>query len=217
MAQHLAPASIVAATLPRHCAARASGAATVLALAPAVEQLARLRPPPAYRLSVDSGVEYKNVRRALAQPWSARVDTWRRLLHSLRLRLVAAACAEDVMWPGEHTRIVALCAGAAALVPATAPADLHALRLQAGLSRRALARLAGVATDAVQALEDGGGMLASLDRVCAAHGLQILLALPPWHDNLDDLWREQSLRCLQEPAHYRQAHGTPGTGRPRFR
>ena len=198
------PESLADVSLPRHCTARASGAATVLTLAEGVRSLARLQPAPAYRLSVDSGIEYKNVRRALERPGSARVDTWCRLLRSLHLRMVAARCAEDVMWPGEHTRVVALCTGAAAAVPAMAPAGLRALREQAGLSRRALARHAGVATDSVRALEEGRGMIRTVERICAAHGLQVLLALPPWHDSLEALWQERSQRCLQSPAYYRQ-------------
>ncbi len=210
MATPTAPAAVAA--IPRHCTAGASGAATVLTLTDVARRLPRLQPPPAYRLSIDSGVEYKNVRRAFARPMAVRIGTWQRLLLSLRLRMVAAASAEEVMWPCERARIVALCPAARALATPAAAGGLRELRVQAGWSRRELARRAGIGVDAVRALEDGRGMVGNLERVCTVFGLQILLALPPWHATLEDLWREQSQRCLLAPARYPSRR--PSQGRP---
>jgi transcriptional regulator with XRE-family HTH domain len=182
--------------------ARASGSVAVLTLEELARQLPRLQPPAAYRLSLDSGVEYKNVRRAFAQPMATRLDTWRKLLHSLHLRLVAAASAEDVIWPGAGTRMIGFGADAAALAGAANTLSLRSYRQAAGWSRRELARRAGVGLDAVASLEDGRGMVGTLVRVCGALGLQLLLALPPACATLEELWAERAGGCLAEPAQY---------------
>ena len=182
--------------------ARASGSVTVLTLDHLVVRLRALQPPATYRLSVDSGIEYKNVRRALERPLAIRLDTWLKLMRSLRIRTVAAARAEDVIWPGEHTLVVAFDSAAYALVAPTCATSLRACRIRRGLSRRQLALCAGVSIDAVDSVERGRGLLGNLTHVCRALRLDLLCVLPPWHTSLEDLWREQAARCLARPLHY---------------
>jgi transcriptional regulator with XRE-family HTH domain len=188
-------------TDPR-CLARASGSLTVLTLGELARRLPQLQPPAAYRLSLDSGIEYKNVRRAFEQPLAVRLDTWQKLLRSLRIRLVAAASAEDVIWPGASTRMISFWADAGALAAAENASSLRSYRLTAGWSRRELARRAGVGLDAVASLEGGHGMAGTLAKVCHAFGLQLLLALPPVHATLEELWEDRAGRCLAEPAQF---------------
>ncbi len=183
-------------------AARASGSVTVLALEDLVARLCLLRPPATYRLSLDSGIEYKNVRRALQRPMSVRLDTWLKLMRSLRIRTVAAARAEDVIWPGEHTLVVAFDNTACALVRPSCATSLRACRLQRGWSRRQLAQRAGVSIDAVNSVENSRGLMGKLANVCQALELHLLCALPPWHSSLEELWAEQSARCIAQPAQY---------------
>jgi len=191
----LAPivAGMSRAPAPAHPTATAGATALPTGIVLTVEQLAgelaRLQPPPAYRLSLDSGVAYRNVCRAVQRPLAARLDTWRRLLRSLRSRLIAAGHGGQ--------------APAWALDPAPCAAGgLRAARRQRGWSQRELARRAGVCVDTVGALERGQGQLAQWQRICTALDLQLLIALPPHHDSVAALWREQAPRCLQAPAPY---------------
>jgi len=182
--------------------ARASGSATVLTLEELAQHIRVLQPPAAYRLSLDSGVEYKNVRRAFERPLAVRLDTWLKLMRSLRIRMVAAACAEDVIWPGEQTLLVGFDKTACALVAPACATSLRAWRVRRGWSRRQLARRAGVSVDAVDSAEDSRGLMGKLARVCESLELQLLFALPPWHASLEDLWTERAARCLSQPAQY---------------
>jgi len=192
--------------------ARASGSVTVLALDHLAARLRKLQPPATYRLSLDSGIEYKNVRRALERPRAVRLRTWLTLMSSLRIRTVAAARTEDVIWPGEHTLVVVFDNDARSLVRPTGATNLRACRVRRGLSRRQLALHAGVSVDALDAAEQGRGLVGKLANVCQALELHLLCALPPWHGSLEDLWREQSARCLAAPAQYAmRASGTRGT------
>jgi transcriptional regulator with XRE-family HTH domain len=181
---------------------RASGSVAVLTLGELAGRLSLLQPPAAYRLSLDSGIEYKNVRRAFEQPRAVRLDTWKKMLRSLRIRLVAAASAEDIIWPGETTRLIAFGTDAGTLAGAGHAVSLRGYRQAAGWSQRELARRAGVGLDAVISLEGGRGMAGTLERVCHAFGLQLLLALPPGHPTLEALWAERAGRCLAEPAQF---------------
>jgi DNA-binding XRE family transcriptional regulator len=182
--------------------ARASSSVTVLTLEELARRMQSLQPPAAYRLSLDSGLEYQNVRRAIERPLTVRLDTWLKLSRSLRIRMVAAACAEDVIWPGEQTLLVAFGTDATALVAPASTTSLRSCRIQRGWSRRELARRAGVSVDAVGSVENGRGLMCKLVRICEAFGLQLLLALPPWHASLEALWTERAARCLQHPAQY---------------
>ncbi len=183
---------------------RASGSVTVLTLEELSLQLRSLRPPPAYRLSLDSGVQYKNVRRAFEHPWTVRLDTWLRLLRSLEIRIVAAARAEHLFWPHEQGLLVAFGMDAAALADPAAATSLRGCRMHRGWSRRELARRAGVSVDAVASAEAGRGLVGKLARVCDCLGLRLLLALPPRYASLDELWAEHAARCLAQPEHYRR-------------
>jgi len=187
--------------------ARASASATVLTLEDLVERMRGLRPSASYRLSLDSGVEYKNVRHALQRPMTIRLETWLKLMRSLRIRTVAAKRAEDVIWPGEQTLVVAFDSTAGALIGPGCTTSLRACRLRRGWSRRQLALRAGVSVDAIDSLERGRGLLGKLAHVCQALELRLLCALPPWHGSLEELWSEQSARCLARPAHYATRRG----------
>lgn len=176
--------------LPDHPQGLAHDSAAALTLEQLARELALLQPPPAYRLSLDSGVGYRNVRRAVEKPLTARLATWQRLLHSLRSNLVATPGnhAPQASWPLD--------------TPARAGAGLRAARRRHGWSQRELARRAGVCVDAVIVLERGQGLLGQWQRICTTLGVQLGVALAPPHDTLAALWREQAPRCLQEPAQY---------------
>ena len=182
--------------------ARASGSATVLTLVDLVGHLRLLQPPATYRLSLDSGIEYKNVRRALERPMVVRLDTWLKLMRSLRIRTVAAARMEDVIWPGEHTLIVVFDRTAWSVVRPSCATSLRAFRIRRGWSRRQLSQRAGVSVDTVDSVENGRGLVGKLSEVCKALELHLLCALPPWHASVQELWAEQAARCLARPAQY---------------
>jgi len=182
--------------------ARASGSVTVLTLEELVARLRALHPPATYRLSLDSGIEFKNVRRALERPMTVRLDTWLKLMRSLRIRTVAAARAEDIIWPSEQTLIVAFDSTAWALVRPSCATSLRACRVRRGWSRRQLAQRAGVSIDTVDSVENGRGLMGKLSAICHALGLHLLCALPPWHASLEELWAEQAARCLARPGQY---------------
>jgi hypothetical protein len=191
-------------------AASAAGREGPLTFADLAARLQLLQPPVAYRLSLDSGVGYKNVRRALEQPMAIRLHTWGKLLRSLRIRMVAAARADD----DAGTRCVA---PGIAIMPGMADAgvaSLRSCRLALGWSRRELARRAGVGLDAVASLEAGCGLAGTLSRVCDAMGLQLLLALPPDHRSLEQLWEERAKSCLTAPAQFPPARPLRGSRGP---
>jgi len=204
--------STLTAPLPRpdpHPTAETSARRAVLTFAELAARLPLLQPPAAYRLSLDSGIGYKNVRRAFEQPMAIRLQTWEKLLRSLNIRLVAAG-AGDCAGSGPT-------AGHGALLPATpgpAGADagsLRSRRLALGWSRRELARRAGVGVDAIASLESGCGLAGTLSRVCGAMGVQLLLALPPEHVSLEHLWEERAVGCLRSPAQYPPARRRPAS------
>jgi len=160
-------------------------------------QLQCLQPPVAYRLSLDCGVGYKNVRRALAQPMAIRLPTWVKLLRSLNMQLVVARRTGH---PGAMAGAapVGTCASSVMEVAGT----LRCRRLALGWSRRALAERAGVGLDTVVSLEAGCGRVGTLSRVCEAMDLQLNLTLPPGFDSLEQLWEERSCLCLRAPAQF---------------
>jgi len=182
--------------------ARASASVTVLAIDEFIGRLQAMRPPVAYRLSLDSGIEYRNVRRAVQDPRRVRIATWLRLLRSLRVRMVAARCAEDVIWPGDRTLLVVFGTQAGALVAPAAATSLRCWRIARGWSCRDLALRARVCVDAVVSVEGGRGLVTTLESVCEPLGLRLLLALPSHHASLETLWSERAACCLEQPAQY---------------
>lgn len=183
-------------------AALASRPHTVLTLGELAACLRCAQPPAAYRLSLDSGVEYKNVRRALERPESVRRETWRKIVRSLGVHMLAATRPEDLRTPGDRTRVVGFGAESAALVPATAATSLRACRQHRGWSGREMAARAGISIEAVRSVERGSGLVGNLLRICAALDLQLLFALPSVYPSIEALWRERAARCLEEPAQY---------------
>jgi transcriptional regulator with XRE-family HTH domain len=190
------------------------GSFSALSLPELGEGLARLRPPPAYRLALDSGVEYNNVRRALSQPGRTRVATWCKLLRSLRLRMLAVQKDAAPAWCDPAG------AGTGSDAPPPAPFDpaceraLERCRRARGWSRRELARRAGVSIDTVVSLEQGRGLLGKLEQVCAALELRLVFRLPPGHVTLDALWRERAARCLEAPAQFPPPRQRTGAAAP---
>jgi len=174
----------------------------VLTIEAFVQGMRLLQPPPAYRLSLDSGVEYKNVRRVLEQPLAARLHTWQKLLRSLRIRMLAARCVAEALrsgaWESEGP------AGLAAEAPRCADA-LRDGRRARHWSRRELARRAGVSVDAINCIENGGGLLGTMAQLSSALDLRLYLVLPPQHPTLECLWRERAVLCLREPEQYAAA------------
>jgi hypothetical protein len=176
--------------------------AAILTLGELASALPALQPPPAYRLSLDSGVHYRNVRHALENPLRARVSTWRKLLASLHIRLLAAPRVEDVIWPGEDSAVIGFDAHANALVAPTRLRTVASWRIERRHSRLGLAARAAISVDALAAVESGRGNLGTLAKVCEALGVQLLHVLPVPHDSLEKLWRERAVQCLEEPAQY---------------
>jgi len=191
---------------PLSCATNGTGPASaspcLLALDALALALRAAQPPAAYRLSLDSGVQYRNVRHALQWPLRARVDTWLRLFHSLNVVPVAARCAADILWPASQQRVVVFDAAAATLVPPECATRLRQMRLDSGLCAQAIAARAGVSPEAVAAVEGGRGLMDTLVRVCAALELELMLALPPRHATIDALWMERSAQLLAQPAQF---------------
>jgi len=177
---------------------RLDGPKTAFTFEELAAQLQRLQPPVAYRLSLDSGVGYKNVRRALEQPLAIRLQTWGKLLRSLHMGLALAARAG----PADGLPDTTPRGACAADITGNPAGNLRSGRLALGWSRRELAERAGVGLDAVVSLEAGRGLAGTLSRVCAAMDLQPLLTLPPKRDSLEQLWEERSSGCLSAPAQF---------------
>ncbi len=158
-----------------------------------------LRPPPAYRIALDSGVGFRNVRRALDHPLGTRLPTWLRIVGSLGLALVGVerggGRGDDL--PGRWC----FCASDEEAAPAVGHV-LRTRRIWRSWSRREAARHAGVSVAAVASAERGRGDLRRLERLCDSLELELWIALPPGQTSLDALWKERALRCLQQPARY---------------
>lgn len=170
-------------------------------------QLRQVQPPAPYRLALDSGVQYRNVCQAMDRPLHARWQTWLRLLGSLDMPALAATTPEDFVWPGANCPVVALDGRGAVVV---APENLRSLRdwrMQLGWSRRALARRAGLSSEAVAAAESGCCLARTLQRLCAAMGLRIFVVLPTGHGSVQELWAARAPRLLAQPASFAALHG----------
>jgi transcriptional regulator with XRE-family HTH domain len=173
-----------------------------LALGDLAQQMPALQPPFAYRLSLDSGVEFNNVKHAFEQPHAVRLDTWLRLLKSLGVSLVAAARAEDV---GSNDPDVARVRIGPELSTPLSPARIASLqdcRRARGWSMAELAMRVGVSIDTVMSIERGRGLLRNIARVCEQYGLQLFVALPPPHGTLTALWAERAEQYLLAPAQF---------------
>ena len=125
---------------------------SVMTLEEFVQRMPHVQPPCAYRLSLDSGVEFNNVKHAFEQPLAVRLDTWLRLLRSLGVGLVAAARSEDVASDDPSVARVLIGATPDDAEPLLAPSrqsSLQDCRRARNLSMAALAHQIGVSIDTV--------------------------------------------------------------------
>ena len=164
-----------------------------------------VQPPCAYRLSLDSGVEFNNVKHAFDQPLAVRLDTWLRLLKSLGVSLVAAASREDVA--SEDPSVARVLIGGADAdtgprLAASKEASLQDCRHERGLSMASLAQQIGVSIDTVTSVERGRGLLRNVARVCEQYGLQLFVAWPGRFRTVDELWAAHAERYLLAPSQF---------------
>ena len=179
--------------------------ATVIALEEFAQRMPLVQPPCAYRLSLDSGVEFNNVKHAFEQPMAVRLDTWLRLLRSLGVSLVAAARPEDVA--SEDPSVARVLIGGADGDPgprlaASRQSTLQDCRRVRGLSMASLANQIGVSIDTVTSVERGRGLLRNVARVCQQFGLGLYVALPRRFSSVEDLWGAHAERYLLAPSQF---------------
>src|SRR6267154_3383346 len=177
----------------------------VMALEEFAHHMPLVQPPCAYRLSLDSGVEFNNVKHAFDQPLAVRLDTWLRLLKSLGVSLVAAASSEDVASEDPSVARVLIGGTDADFGPALAPSresSLQDCRRERGLSMAALAQQIGVSIDTVTSVERGRGLLRNVARVCQQYGLRLFVAWPSRFRSVDELWAAHAERYLLAPSQF---------------
>jgi transcriptional regulator with XRE-family HTH domain len=200
-----------------------AGRATVITLEEFAQRMPLVQPPCAYRLSLDSGVEFNNVKHAFEQPMAVRLDTWLRLLRSLGVSLVAAASREDVASDDPSLARVHIGGADADPGPRLAPSrqsTLQDCRRVRGLSMASLASQIGVSIDTVTSVERGRGLLRNVARVCQQFGLNLYVALPGRFRSVDDLWAAHAERYLLAPSQFplrrptRKFEGPQGDGVP---
>jgi len=179
--------------------------ACVMLLEEFARRMPQVQPPCAYRLSLDSGVEFNNVKHAFEQPLAVRLDTWLRLLRSLGVSLVAATRSEDVTSDEPSVARVLIGGSVADAGPALAPSrqsSLQDCRRTRNLSMAALAEQIGVSIDTITSVERGRGLLRNVARVCEQFGLKLFVALPGRFRSVDDLWATHAERYLIAPSQF---------------
>jgi transcriptional regulator with XRE-family HTH domain len=178
---------------------------SVMTLEEFVQRMPHVQPPCAYRLSLDSGVEFNNVKHAFEQPLAVRLDTWLRLLRSLGVGLVAAARSEDVASDDPSVARVLIGATPDDAEPLLAPSrqsSLQDCRRARNLSMAALAHQIGVSIDTVTSVERGRGLLRNVARVCQQFGLRLFVVLPGRFRSVDELWAAHAERYLLAPSQF---------------
>jgi hypothetical protein len=195
------------------CARGAAAAASIpgaervlLPLARFAAELRHLDPPVAYRVGLDTGIEFNNVRHALAHPGATRLGTWARILESLDAELFAIespGLPDDrpdwATWPVPAIRPLA-------------PGALALRRAALGISRRRAAAIAQVGVGTIDDLESGAGLARNLARVSEALGLELAVALARGQGSVGEMWRQCAGRLLAKPAQYARR---PGADQPR--
>lgn len=177
----------------------------VLALEDFAHQMPLVQPPCAYRLSLDSGVEFNNVKHAFDQPFAVRLDTWLRLLKSLGVSMVAAPSREDVASDDPNVARVRIGSPDASWGPRLAPSSQATLldcRRERALSMASLAQQIGVSIDTVTSVERGRGLLRNVARICEQYGLKLYVALPGRFASVTELWAEHAERYLIAPSQF---------------
>jgi transcriptional regulator with XRE-family HTH domain len=179
-----------------------SDSPAVLPLERFAQLVQHLTPPFAYRLSLDSGVEFNNVKHAFDDPLGVRLGTLLRLLKSFGVSLVAARSPEDVASADPSVpRVTLMQANGAVVAPAQA-ATLRECRQAAGMSMAALSARAGVSVDTVTAIERGQGLMRNVARMCEELGLSLYVLLPPPHQSVEALWAARAEGFLTAPAQF---------------
>jgi transcriptional regulator with XRE-family HTH domain len=178
---------------------------SVMTLEEFVERMPHVQPPCAYRLSLDSGVEFNNVKHAFEQPMAVRLDTWLRLLRSLGVGLVAAARREDVA--SDDSSVARVLIGgpqddSGPLLGPSRQSSLQDCRRARNLSMAALAHQIGVSIDTVTSVERGRGLLRNVARVCQQFGLRLFVVLPGKFRSVDELWAAHAERYLLAPSQF---------------
>jgi DNA-binding XRE family transcriptional regulator len=177
----------------------------VMALEEFARRMPLVQPPCAYRLSLDSGVEFNNVKHAFEQPLAVRLDTWLRLLRSLGVSLVAAARGEDVASDDPSVARVVIGPADGDSGPRLAPSresSLQDCRRERSLSMASLAQQIGVSIDTVTSVERGRGLLRNVARVCQQYDLKLFVALPGRFRSVDELWAAHAERYLLAPSQF---------------
>jgi len=176
----------------------------VITLEQFVQRMPLVQPPCAYRLSLDSGVEFNNVKHAFEQPLAVRLDTWLRLLRSLGVCLVAAASSEDVASddPSIARVVIGTPDDCASHLAPSKQSSLQDCRRVRNLSMAALAHQIGVSIDTVTSVERGRGLLRNVARVCQQFGLSLFVALPGRFRSVDELWAAHAERYLLAPSQF---------------
>ncbi|HUN92105.1 MAG TPA: hypothetical protein VMU33_08610 [Burkholderiaceae bacterium] len=174
----------------------------VLPLGEFAQHVTVVQPPFAYRLSLDSGVEFNNVKNAFDKPLAVRLDTLLRLLHSLGVVLVAAENAEDVGASGAETTRIVIGAKPPGFVAASRIGSLSERRRTLGVGTSAMASRVGVSIDTLLSIERGRGLVRNVARVCSELGLQLYVALPPQYRSVQELWAARADAYLTAPAQY---------------
>jgi len=175
---------------------------TVLPLEQFSQLVQHLNPPFAYRLSLDSGVEFNNVKHAFDDPLGVRLGTLLRLLKSFGVSMVAARSPQDVVATDPSVPRVALLQAPGAHVAAAQSATLRECRQAAGMSMAALSARAGVSVDTVTAIERGQGLMRNVARMCEELGLSLYVELPAPHQSVDALWASRAEGFLTAPAQF---------------
>jgi transcriptional regulator with XRE-family HTH domain len=163
----------------------------VITLEEFVQRMPLVQPPCAYRLSLDSGVEFNNVKHAFEQPMAVRLDTWLR--------------REDVGSDDPSVARVLIGAAREDSAPQLAPcrqSSLQDCRRVRNLSMAALAHQIGVSIDTVTSVERGRGLLRNVARVCEQFGLRLFVALPGRFHSVDELWAAHAERYLLAPSQF---------------
>jgi transcriptional regulator with XRE-family HTH domain len=177
----------------------------VMTLEEFAQRMPMLQPPCAYRLSLDSGVEFNNVKHAFDQPLAVRLDTWLRLLRSLGVSLVAATRSEDVA--SEDPEVARVLIGTAKddsgpRLAVSRQSSLQECRRARGLSMATLAHQVGVSIDTVTSVERGRGLLRNVARVCQQYGMALFVALPGRFTSVEQLWAAHAERYLLAPSQF---------------
>lgn len=199
---------VVTAAPPAHAESVTNGAGRrllVMSLQEFARRMPHVQPPCAYRLSLDSGVEFNNVKHAFEQPLAVRLDTWLRLLRSLGACLVAACSAEDVGSedPGVPRVRVGLSETPESLhLSMSLQSSLQECRRARAMSMATLAQTIGVSIDTVTSVERGRGLLRNVARVCEQYGLKLYVAMPGRFSSVEELWAEHAERYLIAPSQF---------------